>query len=403
MTDMPNVQANDGFLGRAMVIGTIAGTKVRLHWTFLVFLAWIGIGFVLQGGAAAALSGVGFMLALFACVVAHEFGHILTARYFGIRTPDVTLLPIGGVARLDSIPEQPRRELAVALAGPAVNLVIAGVLILVFGIQPIEQSHAMNLKPEDILPNLATANLFLAFFNLLPAFPMDGGRALRAIIAAFADRQKATRIAATIGQSLAIGLGLLGLLSGNPLLIFIAMFVYFGASAEAQAALLESIADRLQVADAMMTELVPLSPASRLAEAVELLLRTSQREFPILDANGTLVGLLTRDRLVQGLHSDGATLPVSEAMETVIPTIRSDRPLREAMALMQRHPKTGVAVLDREGEFEGLLTGENLGELLLVGAPPSPRTSHIPVEARVPRVIGRDAAAAEQRRARHSQ
>lgn len=384
---MKKPTSDNGFLGRSLIVGTIGGTKVRLHWTFLIFLAWIGIGFLLSGGTGAALSGGGFMLAVFACVVAHEFGHILMARRFGITTADVTLLPIGGVARLATIPEQPGRELAVALAGPAVNLAIAFVLIFGFGIEPIAHDHAMSLNPEDILPNLATANLFLALFNLVPAFPMDGGRALRALLATFVGRVRATRIAATIGQTLAIGFGLFGLLSGNPLLIFIAMFVYFGASAEALDTQLHSMADRLRVADAMVTELRPLSPGSRLNDAVELLLRSSQREFPIIDSERHLAGLLTRDQLIRGLHAHGAALPVVDVMDVDISEVEPDRPLGDAINLMQARPHAAVAVVDKAERFVGLVTRENLGELLMVGTPRQLPTS-IPAEARVPRVSG---------------
>jgi Zn-dependent protease/CBS domain-containing protein len=371
------------FLGRALTIGTIGGTKVRLHWTFLMFLAWIGIGFLLSGGRAAALAGVLFMIALFACVLAHEFGHIMVARRFGVGTPDVTLLPIGGVARLASMPEQPRRELAIALAGPAVNLVIAFLLIFGLNIEPIAHEHAMRLTPSNVLPNLATANLFLALFNLVPAFPMDGGRALRALLATFVERAKATRIAATIGQTLAIGFGLFGLLSGNPLLIFIAMFVYFGASAEAQDTRLHSLAARLRVADAMITEVLPLSPSSRLNDAVDLLLRSSQREFPVVDGEGRLLGILTRDELIKGIHAHGAALPVTDAMEANISTVQPDMPLSDAIDLMRANPQVPIGVLDREAHFVGLLTPENLGELLLVGLPEA-NPSKLPGEARVP-------------------
>ena len=271
-----------GFLSHSLTIGRIAGTKVRLHWTFLVFLVWLGIASFLDGGAGAALSGLAFMIAVFTCVLAHEFGHILTARHFGFASPDVTLLPIGGVARLQAIPERPSQELAVALAGPAVNLVIAAVLVLL-GTEPGIVHHTEALRPENILPALVTVNLFLAIFNLLPAFPMDGGRALRAVLASFLDRTKATRIAANIGQALAVGLGLLGLFAGNILLIFIAMFVYFAASAEAQDAQLHRLAEHLSVADMTVTELLPLSVSSTLDDAVRQLMRTEQRDFPVLN------------------------------------------------------------------------------------------------------------------------
>jgi len=359
-----NNVSESGFLSHSLTIGRIAGTKVRLHWTFLVFLVWLGIASFLGGGAGAALSGVAFMIAVFTCVVAHEFGHILTARHFGFASPDVTLLPIGGIARFQTIPERPSQELAVALAGPAVNLIIAAALVL-FGIEPGAVHHTEALRPESILPALVTINLFLAIFNLLPAFPMDGGRALRAVLASFLDRARATRIAANIGQTVAVGLGLVGLYAGNILLIFIAIFVYFAASAEAQEAQLHRLTEDLRVADMTVTELLPLAPSSTLDDAVQLLMRTEQRDFPVLDPEGELVGVLTRDQIIHGLHAHGASLRVSEAMLTNLAFVAADSPLQEAVRMLEQQAQP-VVVVDGDRRFVGLLTRENLGELLLL-------------------------------------
>lgn len=359
--------SESGFLGHSLSIGTIAGTKIRLHWTFLAYLAWLGIAFLLSGGAGAALSGVGFILAVFACVVAHEFGHILTARRFGIVSPDVTLLPIGGVARLQAIPERPTQELAVALAGPAVNLVIAAALMLILGPGPRSADLAAIVQPKDILPALATINLFLALFNLLPAFPMDGGRALRALLSIFLERGRATAIAAGVGQALAVALGLFGLLAGHVLLIFIAMFVYFAASAEAQDVQLHRLADRLRTADAMVTELLPLSMSDTLADAAELLLRSEQREFPVLDEQGDFAGILTREGMIRGLNAHGPEAPIGSVMLAQVRTISADTLLSEALPLIEGDARP-VVVIDGTGKFAGLLTRETLGELLLLAS-----------------------------------
>ncbi|MGE5722782.1 MAG: site-2 protease family protein [Sphingomonadales bacterium] len=352
----------------SITLGTIYGTKVRVHFTMLIFLLWIGIGYWIGGGPAAALSGLGFIVLLFACVLAHEFGHILTARRFGVRTPDVTLLPIGGVARLERIPEQPAQELAVSLAGPVVNLVIAGLLVAAVGMPAFEKGLSATLEASAILPRLAIANLILAVFNLLPAFPMDGGRALRALLATRLERTRATRLAATIGQSLAFGFALIGLLSGNPILVFIGLFVYFGASAEAYETQMQQIAEGLLVSEAMMTELVSLTPDNRLDDAVDMLLRTSQHEFPVVDGAGKLIGLLTRDRLVSALRTHGGSLPVIEAMEVDIPAIGTRHRLAEALREMQARRAPAVAAVHPDGRLAGLVTTENLGELMMVVA-----------------------------------
>lgn len=216
----------------SFTIARIFGSEVRIHITFFLLLLWIGVVHYQHGGMPAAIEGVIFILALFACVVAHEFGHALMARRYGIKTPDITLLPIGGLARLERMPEKPRQEIAVALAGPAVNVVIAAILILVMGAS-IEADALQTLENPTLgfVARLASVNVFLVVFNLIPAFPMDGGRVLRALLAMRYSRLQATRVAARIGQGLAFVFGYFGLM-GNPMLIFIAIFVFLAANAE---------------------------------------------------------------------------------------------------------------------------------------------------------------------------
>src|SRR5437016_9212220 len=214
-------------------IARISGIEVRIHVTFLLFLAWIGFTYYQVGGSAAAAEGVLFILALFGCVLLHEFGHALAARAFGIRTPDITLLPIGGVARLQRMPDKPWQELAVAVAGPLVNVVIAAVLIFVLGRRAEFQSLQHLEQPGiEMLAKLASVNISLVLFNLIPAFPMDGGRVLRSVLAMTMNYARATQVAAWIGQGLAFVFGFIGLFS-NPMLIFIAFFIFLGAQQEA--------------------------------------------------------------------------------------------------------------------------------------------------------------------------
>lgn len=365
----PDAGRRGAFLGHSLTIGTIAGTKVRLHWTFVVYLAWIGIAGLLAGGASAAFGIVGLMAAVFACVLAHEFGHILTARRFGIPTPDVTLLPIGGVARLQRIPERPGQELAVAVAGPLVNLAIAAVLVGVFGVVPETAAKASLPTIRDILPSLATINLFLALFNLIPAFPMDGGRILRAALAAFTDHNRATRIAASIGQVLAIGFGLFGLISGSVILIFIAIFVYLAAGAEAQDVRLHRLARPMRVADAMMSEIYPLRDTFTLGEAAQALLRTGQHDFPVFDHGGRLVGLLDREQIVRGLRNHTATHTIAQLTDKDWQVVSAESSLEDALSLADEGRP--IIVAGRDGRFAGLLTRANLRELLLLTEAPA--------------------------------
>ena len=210
-------------------IGKVAGTVVRVHITFLLFLAWIFAASYASEGAATAWDSLAFMVLLFLCVLLHEFGHIFTARAFGVATPYVTLLPIGGVAQLERIPEEPWEEFLIAIAGPLVNVVIT--IVLVAAGANLQSSAAMAVENIHIslIDRLAVVNLFLALFNLIPAFPMDGGRVLRALLATRLGYVRATEVAASIGQFVAFALGFIGLMY-NPILIFIAIFVYLAAS-----------------------------------------------------------------------------------------------------------------------------------------------------------------------------
>ncbi len=347
-------------------IGTIAGTAIRLHITFVLFLAWIAIASWTSGGPQAAWSSLAFMILLFACVVAHEFGHIFVARHFGITTPTVTLLPIGGVAQLERIPEKPSEEFLVAIAGPLVNVVIAVVLIVVFGASLDANSLAgVDKSTVSMVDRLAAVNLFLVVFNLIPAFPMDGGRVLRAILASRIGYVRATEIAASIGQAVAFGLGFLGLF-GNPLLIFIAIFVYLAASSEAQLVALRAMSRDVPVSAAMMTQIARLPPDAHIDEGVETLLRTSQGEFPVVDASGVLVGVLSRADLIRGLKQLGPDAKVGDAMTKDIPSISHRACLEEAIRLLQEKQAPAVAVVDGAGKLAGLITSETIGEMLMV-------------------------------------
>ena len=253
-------------------IGKVAGTVVRIHLTFLLFLAWIFAASYASGGAATAWDSLVFMLLLFLCVLLHEFGHIFTARAFGVPTPFVTLLPIGGVAQLERIPEEPWEEFLIAIAGPLVNVVIAAVLVYGFGanLQASAAAAVDNLK-IPLVDRLAAVNIFLALFNMIPAFPMDGGRVLRALLASRLGYVRATEIAAMIGQFVAFALGFIGLMA-NPILIFIAIFVYLAASSEAHMVALRAASRGVPVSYAMMTQFATLSPEAHIDEAVQTLL-----------------------------------------------------------------------------------------------------------------------------------
>lgn len=347
-------------------IGTIAGTAVRVHVTFLLFLGWIFAASWVLGGPEAAWQGLVFLVLLFACVVAHEFGHIFTAHAFGISTPDVTLLPIGGVARLERIPEQPYEEFLVAIAGPLVNVAIAGALILVAGAHlNAGDLSAVESPGTSMIDRLAAVNLFLAVFNMIPAFPMDGGRVLRALLATRMGFVRATEIAAFIGQGVAFALGFIGLFA-NPMLIFIAIFVYLAASSEAQLVAIRAMSRGVPVSAAMVTQYATLTPEAHVDEAVQTLLRTSQGEFPVVDAAGKPVGLLGRGDLIRALKERGPDARVADAMTTTVPTVGNRSCLEDAFRLLQEKSAPAVAVVDGADRLVGLVTSETVGEMLML-------------------------------------
>ncbi len=308
-----------------------------------------------------------FIVLLFACVVAHEFGHICAARRYGIRTPEVTLWPIGGVASLERIPDNPREELVVALAGPTVNVAIAAVLIAIMGATPDSAAMtAMENPRAGLIPRLAAANIFLVVLNLLiPAFPMDGGRVLRALITMRAGRAQATRIAARIGQVAAFLFALVGLFT-NPMLIVIGLFIYMAATAEAQHVAFNDGNRDLPVSAAMVSAVEALTPSATLDDAVDLMLRTSQHEFPVLDGGGRPRGLLTRDGLIVALRQGGPTTPVLDVMARDLSFMGNREPFETALAKLNTTKAPALFILDEGGRMVGLLTPENVGEMMLV-------------------------------------
>jgi stage IV sporulation protein FB len=351
----------------SLSIGKIAGTVVRIHITFLLFLAWIFAAGYAKGGGTEAWDSVIFMVLLFACVLLHEFGHIFTARGFGVATPYVTLLPIGGVAQLERIPEQPGQEFLIAIAGPLVNVAIA-LLLIGFGGAEISQSAAAAIDNGQIsmVDRLAAVNLFLALFNLIPAFPMDGGRVLRAALAVKLGYVRATEVAATIGQFVAFALGFIGLLY-NPILIFIAIFVYLAASSEAHMVALRAVSRGVPVSHAMMTHFATLKPDAHVDEAVQTLLATSQGEFPVVDGAGKPIGLLARGDIIKAMKVLGPDARVADAMAPGIPTIGHRASLDEAFKLLQDKEAVAVGVTDADGRLTGLITSETIAEMMMLG------------------------------------
>ena len=345
-------------------VARVAGIDLHVHATFLILLAWIGVAHWFEARSLmAALVGIAFMLALFACVVLHEFGHALTARQFGIATRDITLLPIGGLARLERMPERPFEEFLVAIAGPAVNVVIAAVLVvwlIVFGDwRPVDD---LSVARGSFVERLMIVNVGLVLFNLLPAFPMDGGRVLRALLATRLPHARATQLAANVGQGMAILFGFLGLL-GNPMLLFIALFVWIGATQEAGAVQMKTVLAGIPVRRAMITDFRVLTPESTLQDAVDLVLTGSQQDFPVVDG-GRVTGILPRSHLVSALSQHDRSTPVDRVMHRTVPAVDASDMVEDTLGPLNTNSHM-LPVLDR-GVLVGLLTMENIAEMIMI-------------------------------------
>ena len=348
-------------------IGRFSGIDVYMHFTFLLLLGWVALVHWRQGQSiSAAAGGVVFILTVFLCVVLHEFGHALTARRYGIKTRDIILLPIGGVARLERLPTQPLQELWVALAGPAVNIVIAAGLFIWLTISAsFEPIQRLTLTTGPFLERIMAVNLFLVVFNMIPAFPMDGGRVLRALLATRQEYSRATQIAANIGQGIAVFFGLVGLFY-NPLLLFIAFFVWIGAAQEAGMAQMQSAIGGIPVQQAMLTDFKTLQRGDRLDRAVELTLAGSQKDFPVVD-NGRIEGILTQTDLLKALSARDQYPTVNSAMQKSFVTVDSLEMLETAFTRLKDCNCHTLAVTLR-GKLVGLLTMDNLGEYMRIQA-----------------------------------
>ena len=344
-------------------IARFAGIDVNIHLTFFILIVWVALSYwQAEGTFEAVVYGVGFILALFICVVLHEFGHALTAQQYGINTKHITLLPIGGVASLESMPEDPKQEIAVALAGPAVNLVIAaGLWLWLTATQSMLPLEQLSLTGEGFLQKLLLVNIVLAVFNMLPAFPMDGGRVLRAALALKMDHNQATQLAARIGQWLALWLGFLGLLY-NPFLIIIALFVWIGAAAEANMEQVKSTLSGMVVGSAMLSDFQVLSPDDPLSRAIELTLAGSQTEFPVLK-NGEMIGVLDQVNLLSGLQQQGETSQVKEYMQKEVQSADINEPLEEVLKRLQSCKCRLLSVI-KNNQLVGIINLDNIMELI---------------------------------------
>ena len=340
-------------------IGRLFGIPITVHITFLLFIALLAMVYLFQGGVAAAVRGTLFILALFLSVTLHELGHSLVARWYGIRVSEIALLPIGGISKIDKLPEQPRQEFLVAMAGPLTSIILG---LLLGGISLAAYGRSATLSPSvtggRFISDLARVNLLLAAFNLLPGFPMDGGRIFRSLLASSMSFARATSIAAAVGRVFAVGLGIIGLFT-NIWLVFIAVFVFFGASQEESQVRIKTALHGIPVSRVMATSFQELSPNDSISRAAEYASHGFQEDFPVT-ADGKVVGMLMKNDILAALHRYGPQVAVYEVMRAEPATVEPDQTLEEVYLAMQTCSCSSLPVVEND-RIIGVVTLESLG------------------------------------------
>ena len=361
-------------MGGSFKIGRFSGIDVKVHWTFLLLLAFFAfIGYQTSGSVVGALTSTLVIVVLFLCVLLHEFGHSLVAQRLGLEIRSITLLPLGGVSNLESLPEKPADEVKITLAGPLVNVVLAPIF---FGVGLL--LGAVPRMPANVITGIGSVgefffylgylNVVLAVFNLIPAFPLDGGRILRALLATRLGAVRATDISSIVGQLFAIAFFLIGILGGNFLLALIAVFIYFGATGEAQMVRQQEKTRGLSVSDVMGTKprTETVTPYHTFGQVLDSVIHGYQEDFPVVDESGKLVGMITRDEIMAAVHSPERYASVRDLMKTNIPTISSQADLFEdGLRLLQQSGLRALPVTE-DGELVGMLTIEDVGQASLI-------------------------------------
>jgi Zn-dependent protease/predicted transcriptional regulator len=356
----------------SLSLGKLAGIKLFVHWTFFILLAILAFMGVRRGMDMNQLVWyLLFILTLFFCVLLHELGHALAARRYKIQTKDIMLLPIGGLARLENIPEDPKQELVIAVAGPLVNVGIAIFLFVILQIFPI------GISPEDIseddfagisqftfLPMLLILNIVLAVFNMIPAFPMDGGRVLRAFLSFSMPRTKATKIAAKVGQVIAVGFIIIGIMGGNFVLMLVAVFVFLAAQSESNFTQAKTFLQGYKVRDVVMHKFNTLHSTEPLSKAIDILLNGQGKDFLVVE-NGTVAGTLSRNEMIKALSEKGKEATIDSVMNKEVKFLQADMPLEELYAQAQQ-PNASLMPVVENGELIGVLDTENILEFIMI-------------------------------------
>jgi Zn-dependent protease/CBS domain-containing protein len=347
----------------ALYLGSILGVKIYVHWTFIFLIGWIVVtGLRSNLPLNAFLWTFGLTLTVFGCIVLHELSHAMVARKFGIATKHITLLPIGGIAQFESAPQKPKHELLIALAGPALNIIIAALLFPFVNVHELIQLESlMTINTTNFLFSLIVINVWLAIFNLIPAFPMDGGRVLRALLSFRIDHAKATKIAAAIGQAFGLVFFFAGFLY-NPMLIFIGLLVFLGGQYEYALIDTMRLLQSFTVRDVLMREVPTMINSSTLKNAGDQLLNTQSKNFVVV-ADGKPVGTINRDEIIQAVHEKGEKERLDKVMITNLTYANESTSLDEAWKMM-RDRKVSMLLVGSNGHLQGIVDEENLAEFI---------------------------------------
>ncbi|WP_339627832.1 site-2 protease family protein [uncultured Maribacter sp.] len=353
----------------ALRIGSVSGIKIEVHWTFTLLLIWVAFLEIQKGSELnRILLNEALIFVLFICVVLHELGHALTAKKFGVKTKNILLLPIGGVATLEKMPEKPAQELLIALAGPAVNVVIAVLLLLVVPVRSYFNFDSIVLEEmlyeatlQNFLFYLFIANVMLVVFNLIPAFPMDGGRVLRALLSFKLDRVTATDIAASIGQGLAFLFFVLGLFF-NPFLILIALFIFLGAYGENQMVKQGDLLKGHLVKEATLTNITRLQPGNNLQEVIDILLAGTEKDFVVVE-NQKIIGILTQKDIIKNVKTP--LVLVSDIMQKKFKTVDVSMEIIKVLQIKGKANNDFYPVVEN-GKLVGAIDTTNISEFILL-------------------------------------
>jgi len=351
----------------AIKIGKIAGIDIYLHWTFSILIAYITFIHYKEGQNLQQISwAIFFIVCVFVTVILHELGHAITAKKFKINTKDIIILPIGGLARFETIPEKPKEEFIVSFAGPAVNMLIALIssfFIPLNDINSLKMQLTSSVNGSNFMLNFFIVNVWLALFNLIPAFPMDGGRVLRAALSLFLNRRLATNIAARIGQALAV-MFIIGGFFVNPFLVLIGFYIFLGAQAEEEYIFTNSILQKYKVKDAIMNSVQRLNSNDTIKSAIQLLFNSTDDNFLIYE-NDRYVGIITREEIINSLSSHAENEEIQNIMTKNIVFLDADEPLDNAYKQLQIRQPNVMPVLENNNLI-GTLTVKNILDFLLI-------------------------------------